>query len=146
MGINKVQHPEWASPRCNNKNWITTVQHKELTATSRRTTTSCTTLSTTTSSIKRYGTTSSIKRYGTTSSIRRYGFNIVIYNIEMDKKNNHHLGNTTKDHISNKSTTEKIRLATIYGKNPTTTRRTTWMRYSDLNTTEVIINIMIANG
>ena len=134
MGISKVQQQKW----------ITTVQHNELNIDMVK-------------NIKQKNnelhnivynkvrhqdmesissTTSSIERYGTTSSIRRYGFNIVIYNIDMDKKNNHHLGNTTKDHISNKSTTEKIRLATIYGKNPTTTRRTTWMRYNNLTPTQ----------
>ena len=56
MGINKVQHPEWASPRCNNKNGLQQFSTKNSTSTwwrtSSRRTTSCTTLSTTKFDIK----------------------------------------------------------------------------------------------
>ena len=81
----EAQHPEWASPRCNNKNWLQQVSARNSTSTSRRTTPSCTTLST---------TASSIKKYATTSSIKRYGFSIVVCNIEMDEENNNHLWKT----------------------------------------------------
>ena len=81
MGISKVQHQKWITNIEKNNNELhnivySKVRHQDMESTS--------------------STTSSIKRYGTTSLVRRYGFNIVIYNIEMDKKNNHHLGKYDK--------------------------------------------------
>ena len=82
-------------PKAQQQKWITTVQHNDFNTDIEKNNNELQNL--VYSKVRHEymeltsSTTSSIKRYRTTSSIRRYGFNIVISNIEMDKKNNNHL-------------------------------------------------------
>ena len=140
--IKGVQHPEWASPRHNNKNGSQQFNTMSSTLTSRRTPTSCTTLSTTTSSIKSCGTTSSIEKmystltFATSRWTRRTTTIFGKYNKGPQAQQSRWRHQTECEGIRDKNTTETDQTVNHLWENPTTTRRTTWVRYNNMTPTQ----------